>query len=397
MHRDALYQRYRELQRYVGWEAGDADRVAAIAPIVRGAFKALIDDFYAEIERHEATLRVITGGPQQIERLKGTLIRWIEDLVSGKYDADYVERRWRVGFRHVEIGLDQVFTNAALSRLREGLVRVLEASWTDDVNMLSKARRSLNLLLDLDLAMIEDAYQTAFQRRQQQTERLATIGQVAGGIAHELRNPLNVVKTSVYFLLHAKSPSPEKVASHLERINRQVGIADDVITTLNNFAQLPVPELQPIEVASFLNSVLDTATVPDGVQTSIDCPDHLPAMLGDPKQLLIVVGNLVRNAFDAMPQGGTLTLAATLNDKQIEIAVADTGSGIPLEHLDRVTEPLYSTKSRGIGLGLSIVSAILDKHGGRLKIQSETARGTTMTIVLPAASTAPSINVPTSG
>ena len=91
---------------------------------------------------------------------------------------------------------------------------------------------SLNKLLDLDLAIIEDAYQTEFQRRQAVAERLATIGKVAGGVAHELRNPLNVVKTSVYYLLNAKNAPPEKIKTHLERIERQVGVADRVITAL---------------------------------------------------------------------------------------------------------------------------------------------------------------------
>ncbi len=210
MRNEELFLRYQELQAYVGWSDADARRVAALGALVRPEFAALIEDFYAEIERHEATRRVITGGPRQIERLKGTLIRWLDDLVSGVYDEHYVARRWRVGFRHVEIGLDQVFTNAALSRLREGLDRALELNWKGDSTELICSRRSLNRLLDLDLAIIEDAYQTAYRRRQQQVERLATIGQVAGGIAHELRNPLNVIKTSVYYLLNAKSCRPKK-------------------------------------------------------------------------------------------------------------------------------------------------------------------------------------------
>src|SRR5438093_8079356 len=102
-------------------------------------------------------------------------------------------------------------------------------------------RRSLNTLLDLDLAIIEDAYQAEYTARQQRTERLAAIGQVAGGIAHELRNPLNVVKTSVYYLLNARNPTPAKTAEHLQRIERHVVVADGVITALSNFARLPLP------------------------------------------------------------------------------------------------------------------------------------------------------------
>ncbi|HUE72026.1 MAG TPA: protoglobin domain-containing protein [Pirellulaceae bacterium] len=167
------FERYQELQRYVSWTPEDADRVWAIGPLVAPHFAALVDDFYAEIKRHPDALKVITGGEEQIARLKKMLVRWLEELVSGTYDRDYVERRWAVGFRHVEIGLNQVYTNAALSRLRRGLLLALQSGWAGSVQDLMSSRGSLNTLLDLDLAIIEDAYQTEFQRRQAEAERRA--------------------------------------------------------------------------------------------------------------------------------------------------------------------------------------------------------------------------------
>jgi PAS domain S-box-containing protein len=159
---DKLFRRYQELQRYVGWTDNDASRVNAIAPLLETYLPALIDDFYAEIERHPAARKVITGGAAQIERLKGTLHTWLRELLRGPYDQDYVVRRWRVGWRHVEIGLDQVYTNVALSRLRRGLLQALEEGRQADFSETLATRRSLNMLLDLDLAIIEDAYQTEY-------------------------------------------------------------------------------------------------------------------------------------------------------------------------------------------------------------------------------------------
>ena len=124
MQPSGLFQRYRELQRYVNWTDEDAQRVRKLAPAAEMHFAALIDDFYLAIQQTPATMKVITGGLEQIERLKGSLRTWLKDLFSGKYDEAYVERRWKVGLRHVEIGLDQVYTNAALSRLRSGLLLV---------------------------------------------------------------------------------------------------------------------------------------------------------------------------------------------------------------------------------------------------------------------------------
>jgi len=382
MQSEELFRRYQELQRYVGWTAADAERISAAAPLVAPHFAAMIDDFYDEIQKHEDARKVITGGQAQIERLKGTLRAWLAELVAGKYDADYVVRRWRVGWRHVEIGLDQVFTNVALSRLRTGLIRTLQQVWQGDLQEIRLTMRALNKLLDLDLAIIEDAYQAEYTARQQRVERLATIGQVAGGVAHELRNPLNVVKTSVYYLLNARNATKEKIAEHLQRIERHVVVADSVITALSSFAKMPLPSLTPVAVEPLIRDVLEINPPPGNIQVHMDWPADLPQVLVDQDQLKVVFGNLVRNARDAMPQGGQLTVRARRVPDGVEIDVIDTGVGIAPENLKRVMEPLFSTKARGLGLGLAIARAILEKNKGTLSLTSTVGKGSTFTVHL---------------
>jgi signal transduction histidine kinase len=384
MDPDTLHHRYQELQTYVQWTDADAGWLRAVAPLLEPGLPDLVRDFYDEIERHPDARKVITGGPAQIERLKGTLHQWLRELLWGPYDRDYVVRRWRVGWRHVEIGLDQVYTNAALSRLRGGLLRALHQRFAGDHQELLAASRALNKLLDLDLAIIEDAYQAEYSERLQRSERLATIGQVAGGIAHELRNPLNVVKTSVYYLLNARNPTPEKRAEHLERIERQVLLADSVITALSNFAKLPVPNLRPFPVGRCVREALEFNPLPERVQVTVDCPDDLPKALADIDQVRIVFANLFRNAAEAMPEGGQLVIVARQAGDVLQTAVTDAGVGIPPELLSRIMEPLYSTKARGLGLGLAIARAIIEKNRGELRVTSEPGRGSTFAVRLSA-------------
>jgi len=160
-----LYGRYRELQAYVGWSDDDAGRVAAALPRLEPHFAALVDDFYAEIDRHANSRRVLTGGRDQVLRLKKTLSDWLGDLLSGKYDRHYVQVRWQVGRRHVDVGLEQAYVSAAFSRLRKGLIRALVLDWTDRRDTLFKTVESLNMLLDLDLAIIQDAYEDEYKAR----------------------------------------------------------------------------------------------------------------------------------------------------------------------------------------------------------------------------------------
>jgi len=387
MSTESLFDRYRQLQSYVSWTDEDARRIEAVASLLEPHLPSLIDDFYAQIERHPEALKVITGGQAQIDRLKGTLIQWVRELLAGQYDESYVDRRWRVGWRHVEIGLAQVYTILALSRLRTGLGRALQESWNGELALLRETVHSLDKLLDLDLAIIEQAYQAESTLRLQRTERLATLGQVAGGVAHELRNPLNVVKTSVYYLLNARNSTPEKKIQHLERIERQVDLADGVITTLSNFARMPVPSLRPTLVEPCVREALEADPPGPGIQVDLDLPASLAPVLADADQLRIVFGNLIRNACDAMDPVGRLSITGTQVAQTVEVAIADTGVGIPDADLLQIMEPLYSTKARGLGLGLALVRAVLDKSGGGLSVESEPGRGSAFTVRLIAAPT----------
>ncbi len=386
---DELFARYQDIQRYVGWTQADAVRVHAAGPLVESAFFELIDDFYREIAEHEATRRVITGGDAQVERLKGTLRAWLKELVTGPYDMAFVERRFRVGYRHVEIGLKQIYVEAAVSRLRNGLLRVLRQNWPSDGDVveLAATMRSLTTLLDLDLAIIQDAYETASNDRLMRVERLAAIGRVAGGVAHELRNPLNVMRTSVYFLRNASNPAAETIAEHLQRIERQVAASDSVISALSEFAKLASPNLQPMSILDGLRRSVPSDSWPEKVELIWDISADLPRALADEKQLAIVFSNLIRNGCESMPGGGRLTLSARHMQDQIEVAVTDTGCGIPAEDLPRIREPFRSTKARGIGLGLALSQAILEKNRGTLSVSSEVGRGSTFTVVLVAEKT----------
>ncbi|HEY7159292.1 MAG TPA: ATP-binding protein, partial [Gemmataceae bacterium] len=159
---------------------------------------------------------------------------------------------------------------------------------------------------------------------------------------------------------------------------------DGVITALSNFAKLPVPDRAPFAVEQCVREALDTNPLPDTIQLTIDCPSSLPPAVADSDQVRIVFANLIRNAREAMPQGGRLSVTARGVDGGIETTVADTGVGIPAEQLSRVMEPLYSTKARGLGLGLSMARAILEKNGGSLRAGSEPGRGSTFTVFLQA-------------
>ncbi len=164
-------RRYQTMQRYLGWNEADARRVAALGPLVEPFAGDLVHDFYAEVRRHPEAMRVITGGSEQMVRLSRTLRAWLAELLAGTYDDAYMARRWNVGHRHVEIGLAQRYAALALSRLRTGIVRCVQRAWTGGVDELGASLASLHKLLDLELALIQDAYEFEYVRRERMLER----------------------------------------------------------------------------------------------------------------------------------------------------------------------------------------------------------------------------------
>jgi len=225
-------------------------------------------------------------------------------------------------------------------------------------------------------------------------EKLATLGQIAGGIAHEIRNPLNTVKTSVYYIQHAKKLTSEKLAEHLDRIDRQVTVLDNVVTALADVARLPTPEREACDLGELVTQTLASISFPASIKidnqmmrdaTSVD---RLRAYV-DGRQLPIVLRNLFRNARDAMSeradQSGTLSVRGGRREPaRVWITVSDNGTGIAAEHLAKITDPFFSTKARGMGLGLAITKAIVEKNDGQITVTSEPGHGTTFRVEFPA-------------
>jgi PAS domain S-box-containing protein len=169
-----LQQISQEVEQYVEWTADDALRMTALRPHVLPALPELAEDFYREIQKHPRAAQVMTGGLVQVDRLKGTLVRWMEELLAGPYGPEYAAARGRVGMRHVEIGLPQVFTSAALARLRTGMLQALYhhgLAANCSPTQLSEWVQSLNKRIDIDLAIIAAVYEAEFVRRQKELER----------------------------------------------------------------------------------------------------------------------------------------------------------------------------------------------------------------------------------
>lgn len=216
-------------------------------------------------------------------------------------------------------------------------------------------------------------------------ERLAALGQLAGGVAHELRNPLGAIANSVYLLRAMIGDQNPALAESVRIIARETDRANGVITSLMDYARSQTPRVEAVDLRLIVTQSLDRQPCPENVCVETTIPDGLARLKVDPRQIIMVIGNLIANAYDAMVEGGTLTLHAYGEGERVIVEVGDTGTGMPPEIVSRVFEPLFTTKSRGLGLGLPLSQDLVQSNGGTLSVTSELGVGTTFTLSLPAA------------
>jgi len=215
-------------------------------------------------------------------------------------------------------------------------------------------------------------------------EKLAVLGQLAGGVSHELRNPLGAIKNAAYFLNMVLEHPQSEVRETLDILEKEVTTCESIISSLLDFARAKLPTRRKAEINELVQDALSAAAVPENVQVVSQLDKAVPFIWADPDQLIQVFGNLILNGIQAMPDGGRLVIKSEApGPGQVAVSVTDTGVGIPEENLGKLFEPLFTTKAKGIGFGLAVVKTMVEGHGGTIEVQSEVGQGTTFTVVLP--------------
>ncbi|HEX9742380.1 MAG TPA: ATP-binding protein, partial [Nitrospiraceae bacterium] len=247
----------------------------------------------------------------------------------------------------------------------------------------------------LDITERKRAEEALARAQQQliQSEKLAALGRFASGIAHEVKNPLGIVLGGIESL-ETDLPASEDTATTLGLMKNSVLRADAIVKDLLKFARPSAAKKEAMDPAQLVAEAVELVRHGGAfkrIQTKTDFTHGAARLEADKNQLQQVMLNVIMNAVDAMPQGGSLTVKTALelgqdSRRMVLIEVADTGEGIPEEHLPRLFEPFFTTKRerKGTGLGLSISSTIVEGHGGTIVIASQVGKGTTVRIALPA-------------
>lgn len=281
---------------------------------------------------------------------------------------------------------------ARVSRPIEELARASEAVAAGDwaVTVPERGRDELNVLARSFNHMT--AQLMSQRERLVQTERVAAWRELARRLAHELKNPLFPLQLTVENLARSRQLPPAEFDEVFEESTRTLGMEianlKAIIGRFSDFSKMPTPQLERLDAAALVERVralYETGCGPNVTLRTEVAQEAMP-FDGDPELLHRALSNLVLNAMDAMPDGGTVTMSARPVAQSIEIRVADTGQGLTPEECERLFTPYYTTKQHGTGLGLAIVQSVISDHAGTIAVESGAGAGATFDITLPKAS-----------
>jgi len=372
----------------------------------------------------EVTTRVLTEGKKWTDRAFVvndwyiTAYEPIEDIFGqrvgmlyvGVLEAKYADVRWKalslfimitVAGMALAIGLGYIIANKIsrpVQQLIKASVQVSQGNLSPEIGSISKGEIGvLQKTFKQMLASIQERDQrqkAESEIKLLQSEKQASIGKLAGGVAHEINNPLTGIFTFTHMLLRRKD-IPEEVRSDLETIAQETERVRKIVKGLLDFSRQTELDREPTDVNRVVRvtiSLVENQALIKGISLNFEPGEGLPMITLDRNQMQSVLLNIIINALDATEPGGSITITTGIGvsaikpgQKGIKIVCTDTGCGIPQENLDKLFDPFFTTKEvgHGTGLGLSVSYGIVERHGGTIWVQSMVGHGSTVTVWLP--------------
>ncbi|MDE2217044.1 MAG: HAMP domain-containing protein [Planctomycetota bacterium] len=262
------------------------------------------------------------------------------------------------------------------------MTKALRTSYEEKEKIMAQLRENVTELSRANKELVE------IQERLVRSEKLAAIGKLASGVGHELRNPLGAIRNAL-FLIKKRLPSNgalndnQKLNQLIELIEKETERSIKTINDLLGFSRIAKPTVSPTNIRSIIESSFSRLKIPDTIKKTVLWGDSLPLILVDASQIEQVFINLIQNSCDAMPMGGLLTIHAQREGSFVTTTCKDTGCGIPDDIKNKIFDPLFTTKPKGLGLGLAISSNIIQRHSGYIDLKSKEGEGTTFVVKLP--------------
>ena len=214
-------------------------------------------------------------------------------------------------------------------------------------------------------------------------EKLAFLGEIAGAVGHELRNPLAAIKNNIYYLSMILENPSEEFHETVEILNDDIYRSTRIIKDLLDYSKIAALDLTSLDVNNFITELISKIKIPENIELEKNLKENISNALLDRIRFEQILTNLITNALDAMEDGGILTIETSQQNNKINIQIKDTGIGIEPNNLEKIYHPLFTTKAKGFGLGLAIVKRYVETHNGILSVKSKLGEGTNFQLKFP--------------
>jgi signal transduction histidine kinase len=405
-------ENFQELQRYLDKLKQDIDNIEAEIIAQMG------NDNYAMIQRDIAKYELLVNGivgrapskdDEEQMRLTAREIQSFTQNLSKK-ERFNINTTLRTSITLLLVGLVLIVTlgtvvNIKLATSIAAPIRTLEkiskkmaqgdfseritVKGKDEIASLGVAFNQMEERLKNALWSLEHAIEKLREKQAQlvEAEKLVAVGKLAAGIAHEINNPLTSVLTFSNLMLE-KCPKDDPWCDKLRLMARETERARNIVRQLLNFGREIIIKPEPININRPVGEIIDSLNAQEafkGIALRRDLSETLPDIYADPAQIGQVVLNMLLNAIHSITPPGTIEVATRANSWSVELVIADSGKGIPAEHLNKIFDPFFTTKemTKGTGLGLAVSYGIIKKHGGDIEVESLEGKGTTFIVRLP--------------
>ena len=310
----------------------------------------------------------------------------VSKAIPSIHDTNFIEIYGRVAlqgeslrFESYAEPLERTFNIVAFSPSRGYFATIFE-----DITIQKVAEATLKEHSEKLETLVEEQTETITETREElaRAAQLAAIGELASGIGHELRNPLASISNAVYYLKNTSAEDPKR-GDMIQLIDEEVQVSAKIINDLLTFSREIHADKTRVDLSELVKKALAEITVPDDIKVELDLLQETPAVEADPQQITQILDNLMRNACQAMPDGGTLKVQMRTLPHEVQVCIVDSGVGIPEEIKPKIFAPLFSTKPSGTGLGLGLAEKYAYANGGRITFDSQVGKGSTFTLHLP--------------
>ena len=366
------YSIFEEMKAYVCFEEQDERHLNSLVESITNNVDHIVGDFYDRVDANEDTRSLVEVHSSR-NALEGTLREWVLSFLAGPHNNAYYTRRCHIGRIHFRIGLKPHFVFVAMNTLRDGITAFCN----------QEQLASVNKMMDIELAIINQVYWEELTQIVKQQEQLATIGEMAGHIAHELRNPLAAMQNATFYIRTKIQTEDNKALRHIDLLDERIEQCSRTIQSVLDYTKEVQLKTSVATIEELIDWAVQDLDLNPKVSVCMESPTVDSKLKCDTMLIRSVFRNIICNAAQAMENSGNIYVSLSEINSTLTVRIRDEGPGVTPEIKHKLFVPLTTSKVYGFGLGLAYCTRVMSMHSGRIYLNEDIEDGAEFVLEFP--------------